>query len=265
MKVAQELKEAQIARQVGFAEAPKHPQIRLEQGEQALCPVLMHVTARIFLLRMVDKVVRIALQRAIAAGRVGVEATARLHREVSGLLHRLHGEVFGRLDDNSALATDPGDNCWPIFVVVPPTRFTLLTAPTCPASQVLFSAVFRLALLAGSVREVIGFDRAVHLTMHLVGQGRIAEPPAPAIARPPMHSQLPGNTARGTRQAQQKCREHPMHDRALATVQERAREVIEGALATLRFTPIALQPGLVVVGAPWTDVVALTPRTLEGP
>ena len=29
-KVAQELKEAQIARQVGFAEAPKHPQIGLE-------------------------------------------------------------------------------------------------------------------------------------------------------------------------------------------------------------------------------------------
>ena len=30
MKVAQELKEAQIARQVGFVEAPKHPQIGLE-------------------------------------------------------------------------------------------------------------------------------------------------------------------------------------------------------------------------------------------
>jgi hypothetical protein len=63
----------------------------------------------------------------------------------------------------------------------------------------------------------------------------------------------------------QKGREHPMHDRALATVQERAREVIEGALATLLFTPVALQTGLVVVGAPRTDVVALTPRTLEGP
>jgi hypothetical protein len=30
MKVAQELKEAHISRQVGFAEAPKHPQVRLE-------------------------------------------------------------------------------------------------------------------------------------------------------------------------------------------------------------------------------------------
>jgi hypothetical protein len=56
-----------------------------------------------------------------------------------------------------------------------------------------------------------------------------------------------------------------MHDRALAAVQERAREVIEGALAILRFTAVALQSGLVVVGAPRTDVVALTPRTLEGP
>jgi len=34
--------------------------------------------------------------------------------------------------------------------------------------------VFRLALLAGGVIEVIGFHRAVYLTLHLVGQGRIA-------------------------------------------------------------------------------------------
>ena len=56
-----------------------------------------------------------------------------------------------------------------------------------------------------------------------------------------------------------------MHDRVLAAVQERSREVIEGALAGLLFTAIAFQAGLVVVGTPRTNVVALTPRTLEGP
>src|SRR5262245_61308220 len=80
-----------------------------------------------------------------------------------------------------------------------------------------------------------------------------------------MHPHLAGNATRGTRQAQEKCREDPVHDRTLAAIQERAREVIEGALAVLRFTAIALQSGLVVVGAPRTDVVALTPRTLERP
>src|SRR5499426_3377593 len=80
-----------------------------------------------------------------------------------------------------------------------------------------------------------------------------------------MDPQLSGNAARGTRQAQQKRRENPVHDRALAAIQERSREVIEGALAVLLFTAVAFQAGLVVVGAPRTNVVALTPRTLEGP
>src|SRR5438094_6136140 len=80
-----------------------------------------------------------------------------------------------------------------------------------------------------------------------------------------MHPHLSGNAARGTRQTQAKRCEHPVHDRALAAIQERSREVIEGALAGLLFTAVALQSRLVVVGAPRTDVVALTPRTLEGP
>src|SRR4029450_6704177 len=80
-----------------------------------------------------------------------------------------------------------------------------------------------------------------------------------------MHPQLSGNASRRARQAQQKRRKNPVHDGALAAVQERSREVIEGALATLLFTPVALQARLIVVGAPRTDVVALTPRTLEGP
>jgi hypothetical protein len=56
-----------------------------------------------------------------------------------------------------------------------------------------------------------------------------------------------------------------VHDRVLAAVQERSREVIEGALAGLLYTEVAFQSGLGVVGAPRTNVVALTPRTLEGP
>ena len=54
-----------------------------------------------------------------------------------------------------------------------------------------------------------------------------------------------------------------MHDRALAAVQERSREVIEGALAGLLFTAVALQSGLVVVRPPRPNVVALTAGALE--
>src|SRR5262249_9449118 len=50
MKVAQELEESYVPRQIRFADASKHAPVRLEQGEQALCPVLMHVTPRVFLL-----------------------------------------------------------------------------------------------------------------------------------------------------------------------------------------------------------------------
>ena len=70
---------------------------------------------------------------------------------------------------------------------------------------------------------------------------------------------------RDERQAQQEGGQNPVQQRALAAVQERTREVIEGALAGLLFTAVALQSGLVVVGAPRPSVVALTPRTLEGP
>jgi hypothetical protein len=54
-----------------------------------------------------------------------------------------------------------------------------------------------------------------------------------------------------------------MPQRALATIQQRAREVIEGALAGLLFAAVALQPRLVVVRPPRTDIVALTAGTLE--
>ena len=54
-----------------------------------------------------------------------------------------------------------------------------------------------------------------------------------------------------------------MHQRALATIQQRAGEVIEGAVTVLLLTAVAFQSRLVVVRALRTDVVALTPGTLE--
>ena len=56
-----------------------------------------------------------------------------------------------------------------------------------------------------------------------------------------------------------------MHDRALAAVQERAREVMEGALAPLLFAAVAFQARLGVIGTPGPTIVALTAGTLEGP
>src|SRR5215471_1515615 len=167
----------------------------------------MHITARLFLLRVVDIRVEVSRERPITAGGVGVEPTADVDGEVRGLLHRLHREIAGRLEDDCPLATAPGDNRWPIFVVVPPTRFTLLAASTCPTSPPLLATPFRLALLAGGVIEVIGFDRAVYL---------IAQPPAPAITGPDMDPHLFGNTPRCTREAQQKRGENPMPQRAIA-------------------------------------------------
>jgi len=89
------------------------------RAEQALGPVLMHVPPRVFLLGMIDKVVSIALERPIAAGGIGIQLIARLHGDVGSLLHRLHGEIAGRVEDDSPLAADPGDNRGPVFVIWP--------------------------------------------------------------------------------------------------------------------------------------------------
>src|SRR5467141_2413948 len=96
-KVPQELKEAHVSWEVGFAETPKDPQIGLEQGKQALGSILVHVTTGVFLLRMIDVLVERALQRPIAAGRVRVEPTPSLDGAVCGLLHGLHGKIARRL------------------------------------------------------------------------------------------------------------------------------------------------------------------------
>ena len=128
-KVPQELKEAHVSWEVGFAETPKDPQIGLEQGKQTLRPILVHVPTGVFLLRMIDKLMPIALQRLVATRRVGLEPTARVYRDVGCLLDRLDREILGRVDDNSPLATDPGDDRGPIFVVMPATGLALLAAP----------------------------------------------------------------------------------------------------------------------------------------
>src|SRR5262244_1966257 len=119
----------------------------------------MHVTARIFLLRMVNKVVHIALQRAIAARRVGIEPTAPLHGEVGGLLHRLDRKVPRRLYHDTAVATHPGDNGRPILVVMAPPGLAFLTAPTRSTPQRLLATAWRLPLGADGVVEIIRFHR----------------------------------------------------------------------------------------------------------
>src|SRR5215471_18971628 len=112
-----------------------------------------------------------------------------------------------------------------------------------------FFPLFRLPLLASGVIELIRFHGALELPLHLVGQGGIAQPPTPALARPHMPPQFLGHAARGTRQAQEKRRKNPIHDRALAAIQERSHEVIEGALAVLLLTAVALQFAPVGVAA----------------
>jgi len=54
-KVAQELKEHDVPRQVAFAHAAKHAQIRLEQRKEAFRAILVHVPTCILLLRVIDK------------------------------------------------------------------------------------------------------------------------------------------------------------------------------------------------------------------
>src|SRR2546427_4363667 len=107
----------------------------------------MHVTTWVFLLRMIDELVHVALQRPVAAGRVRIEPTARSHRDVGRLLHRLHREIFGRLDDDRPLATDTRNNRGPVFVIMAPARLAFLATPPRAATYRLFPAVVRLALL----------------------------------------------------------------------------------------------------------------------
>src|SRR5262250_2386459 len=127
----------------------------------------MHLPPRVFLLRVVHCVMRIARDQPVAAGRVRVELAAGLYGEVGGLLHRLHSEISGRVDDDSPLAADPRDDGWSVLVIMPPPGLTLLAAPTRAASQRLLAPTLRLALLAGGVIEVIRFHCALQLPIGL--------------------------------------------------------------------------------------------------
>src|SRR5262249_49541348 len=152
-----------VSREVELAEAPKHPQVRFEQGKEALGSILMHLPTYVFLLRMIDVLVEGPLQHPIAAGRIGIQTTSRLYSKIGRFLHRLHREIFGRLDDDRPLTAHPCDDRWAIFLVMAPAGLPLLAAPTRSAPEGLCATLPGLALLDGSMIEVIRFHRAFQL------------------------------------------------------------------------------------------------------
>ena len=119
-----------------------------------------------------------------------------MHCQVGRLLHRLDGEILDRLYNDGTLTADPRDHRRPIFIVMAPAGLAFLAATTWSASQRLLPALLRLALVTGGVIQFIGFDRAFQLAMPLVGHGRMAQPPAPTVARADMHAQLSRDTMR---------------------------------------------------------------------
>jgi hypothetical protein len=167
--VPQKLKEAEVPRQVGFADTTEHPEEGLEQGKQTLRPILVNLPAYIFLLRVIDERMEASLQRPIAAGRIGIQATARLNGEIGRLLHGLDGKIPDGLHNDGTLAADPRDDCGPVFVVMTPARLALFATAACPASQVSFPSMFRLTLVASGVIEFIRFDSPRQLALRLIG------------------------------------------------------------------------------------------------
>src|SRR5215471_1557291 len=129
----------------------------------------MHLATRILLLRVIDILMEVSFHRPIAAGRVGVEPTARADGKVGRLLHGLHREIAGRLEDDSPLATDPGDDRGPVFVIVAPTGLALLAPAARPASQRFLPALHRLPLVASGMVEATSFNRPFQWARHLEG------------------------------------------------------------------------------------------------
>src|SRR5262245_19490564 len=129
---------------------------------------------------MIDIRMLIARQCPIAAGRIGIQATPRLDSKISRFLHCLHGEIIGRLDDHSPLPTVPGDNGWPVFVVMVPTGLAFPAAAMWSAPQGFWATMFGSTFLPSSKIEVIRFHCTRHLAISFIGDGRIAQPPAPA-------------------------------------------------------------------------------------
>src|SRR5262245_50719851 len=158
-KVAEELKEPDVPWQIELADPMKPPEVGFEQGEQTLSAIFVHVPTGVRFLGVISERMHIALQRPIAAGRIGLEPAAYLHGQVGGLLDRLHREIFGRVDHHGTLAAGPRDDRRAIFVVMAPARLALLTTTTRSAPQRLLPALLGLSLVAGGMREVIRFHR----------------------------------------------------------------------------------------------------------
>src|SRR5262245_59698891 len=121
--------------------------------------MLMHVPPRVFLLRVMHCVMRIARDQPVAAGRVRVELTAGLHGEIGSLLYRLDRQVPCRVEHDATLTAHPGDHGRPIFVVMASPGLAFLATPPWRAAQRFRPARLGLSLVAGSVIEVIGFNR----------------------------------------------------------------------------------------------------------
>src|SRR5262245_53329771 len=209
----------------------KPPQIGREYGAQTLGALLMRVSARLCLLAMLDQRVHIALHHPIAAGRVGIQPTARFERQSRCLLDRLDGDIAGRLADDSPLATDPRDDRRSVCVIMPAARRALLAAPTCTAPQRRLPTVLRWALLTSHVRAFLRVPGALHLRRHLIRQRGIPQPPAPPIARPAMDPPLPRHAPGRTGQAQQTGGADPGRQRPLAPVYRGRGAVVERVLA----------------------------------
>ena len=240
----------------------KHPQRRLAQRQQALCPILMPITAGVFLLRVLDRLLLVARQGPGAAGRIRLELTARLPCDVSRLLSRLHRAIFGRLDDDRPLATHPGNKGGPGLVVLAPAGLAFFAAPTWLATQRLLPTPFGLPRVAGGMGEGIRFHRPCQLARHFVRHRGIPQPPAPTRAGAAMDSHLPRDTLRRTGETEQTGREHPVRQRSLALVEQRVGAVGDGALAAV--APVAFAPRSGVGLPPRLDGVTVTPGTLQG-
>src|SRR5262245_64764053 len=123
----------------------------------------MDLAASIFLLRMIHEVVDVSLHRPIATRGVRIEPTARVDCQVGRLLHRGDGKIPHGLYHDGTLAAHPGDDGWPVFVVMPPTGLALLPTTTRSAPQGLVPTLFGLPLTPSGVIEFIRFNGACQL------------------------------------------------------------------------------------------------------
>jgi hypothetical protein len=140
-----------------------------------------------------------------------------------------------------------------------PPRRALLTAPTGAAPQRLLATTVRVARLAGGRLAVRRCHRALQPAIGCGGDGRMAEPPAPALTGPGLAPSLPRQTARRARPAPPAGGQHPERQRARAVGEQGMGPGLDGALAAL--APVPCTSRAVRLGAPGIAVVALAPGT----